>query len=486
MHSPIPTQPEPDDELVFADEPIATSSETGADWKILIVDDEEEVHRITRLALSDVVFERRRIDFISAYTGTEAKKVLETHADIAVVLLDVVMEKDDAGLEVAKYIRETLKNFRIRIVLRTGQPGKAPEKEIIVNYDVNDYKAKTELTAQKLFTTTIASLRSYKQLSTIEENKDEISRLYADLTAHSERLKGLIDQRTRQRDMFSKFVPDQFLNRLQITNFEEIKPELAKHIRLSIIFSDIRSFTNLSERMSPKETFNFLNRYYSLMCEPVEEHHGFIDKFIGDGIMALFDRQAADAIRSAIAMRRNLTAFNNHRHINNEPLIQVGIGINTGDLILGTVGSDTRIDSTVIGDSVNIASRIEGLTKVYNAGILITEDTYNSLDDPSEFRLRELDLVCVYGKEKPIRIFEVFDTDDDRTREQKLELLGVFGTGLELYRNRRWDEAIDRMTKSLMIYPLDKVAQIYLQRCHEYRDRPPPENWDGSSTQHEK
>ena len=162
-----------DDELIFADEvqeapQIVTQ---GAPWKILIADDEEEVHTITRMVLEDYVFEHRSIELLHAYTGQETKKILSEIPDIAIILLDVVMETDDAGLEVVRYIRKDLANNFIRIILRTGQPGKAPEREIIASFDINDYKEKTELTAQKLFTTVTSSLRAYKDLRIIEKNR---------------------------------------------------------------------------------------------------------------------------------------------------------------------------------------------------------------------------------------------------------------------------------------------------------------------------
>ncbi len=140
-------------------------------WKVLIVDDEPEVHAVTKLALSDFVFEEKNLEFVSAYSGAEARKILSSSCDIAIVLLDVVMETDEAGLEVAQFIRNDLKNHFTRIILRTGQPGQAPERDVIINYDINDYKSKTELTAQKLFTVIIATLRSYRDINLIEENR---------------------------------------------------------------------------------------------------------------------------------------------------------------------------------------------------------------------------------------------------------------------------------------------------------------------------
>lgn len=160
-----------DDDLIFADEDGGQSKGEASRWPLLIVDDEEEVHAVTKLALAGFDFAGRGLEFVSAHSGAEARDVLRRRSDIAVVLLDVVMETDHAGLEVADYIRNTLDNQFLRIVLRTGQPGQAPEREVIRRYDINDYKEKTELTAKKLFTVVYTALRSYRDLMTIEANR---------------------------------------------------------------------------------------------------------------------------------------------------------------------------------------------------------------------------------------------------------------------------------------------------------------------------
>ncbi len=161
------------DELLFDDGETAPAPrpEAGTPWKLLIVDDDREVHDVTRLVLNDFSFADRGLELLSAYSGAEAKAMLAEHPDIAVMLLDVVMESDHAGLEVAKYVRDELKNSAVRIVLRTGQPGQAPERAVVRDYDINDYKEKTELTAQKLSTLMYACLRSYRDIMAIEANK---------------------------------------------------------------------------------------------------------------------------------------------------------------------------------------------------------------------------------------------------------------------------------------------------------------------------
>ncbi len=160
-----------DDELLFADETDSRGECQQTLWKVLIADDEEEVHAVTRMVLDKFSFEGRKLKLFSAYSGQETKRLLQQHPDIAVLLLDVVMEEDTTGLEVVRYIREELQNHFVRIVLRTGQPGQAPERQVTMEYDINDYKEKTELTAQKLFTTITGLLRAYRDLRTIEKSR---------------------------------------------------------------------------------------------------------------------------------------------------------------------------------------------------------------------------------------------------------------------------------------------------------------------------
>jgi len=174
--------PENDDSIIFAEEDVPGYSAEYKEideekWKIAIIDDEQEVHTLTKMVLSGLVFEGKPLEFISAYSGEEARSMIAANPDTAIVLLDVVMEDESAGLKVVKYIRDELKNNMVRIILRTGQPGQAPEEKIILDYDINDYKAKTELTIQRLYTTIIASLRSYRDLTIIEANKKGLEKI---------------------------------------------------------------------------------------------------------------------------------------------------------------------------------------------------------------------------------------------------------------------------------------------------------------------
>lgn len=213
-----------DDALVFADEEQTfddenQSKDVADSWKIILVDDDVQVHQVTKLGLKHFTFEGKLLNFISAYSGDEAKQLIEEHPDTAFMLLDVVMETNDAGLKVVEYIREVLKNKLVRIVLRTGQPGEAPEDAVILNYDINDYKTKVELTQQKLMTTVIAALRSYRDVSTREKSRQELAVANADLQDFNETLEQLVKIRTQELEEKNR--------RLQQEISERIAAELA-------------------------------------------------------------------------------------------------------------------------------------------------------------------------------------------------------------------------------------------------------------------
>jgi class 3 adenylate cyclase len=198
-----------------------------------------------------------------------------------------------------------------------------------------------------------------------------------------------------------RFVPQQFLRNLDKTNILQVKKGDAKSVEMAVLFTDIRGFTSLSERVGTQETFAFLNRYLEIMEPIVESHGGFIDKFIGDAIMALFI-DPKKAVEAAIAM----VDTSKLQKLPDESKLEIGIGIHFGELILGTVGTENRLETTVIGDTVNLASRIESLTKQYSAKILVSLDVLNHLPK-DKYNWKELESVSVRGKSKPISLFHL-------------------------------------------------------------------------------
>ncbi|MEC4989980.1 MAG: response regulator [Oscillatoria sp. PMC 1068.18] len=173
---------EANQDLVFAEEDTTESSSSETYWKLLIVDDDAQVHKVTQLALKNFVFENKKIEFFSAYSQAEAQEIINKHPDIALILLDIVMDKDDSGLELINYIRNYLKNEISRIIIRTGQPGKVPENTVILNYDVDSYKTKTELTKSKLITTVVTGLRAFREIEKLDRNKDNLEAIITERT----------------------------------------------------------------------------------------------------------------------------------------------------------------------------------------------------------------------------------------------------------------------------------------------------------------
>ncbi len=266
---------------------------------------------------------------------------------------------------------------------------------------------------------------------------------------------------------YERFVPRQFLQFLNKESICDVQLGDQVQQEMSVLFSDIRSFTRFSESITPQENFNFINSYLSRMEPVISAHQGFIDKYIGDAIMALFSGEADNAVKAGIAMLYRLIEYNEHRQNQGYVPIKIGIGINTGSLMLGTVGGKNRMDSTVISDAVNLASRLESLTKEYGVSLLISHHTLARLQHPMDYSIRLVEQVKVRGKSKAVAIFEILDGEPPEIREAKLATKPIFEEGLLLYYRDRVPEAAQRFTECLGLNPRDRVAQIYLERCEE-------------------
>lgn len=282
--------------------------------------------------------------------------------------------------------------------------------------------------------------------------------------AEAERIK-FTNQLYQLNKANERFVPRQFLQLLNKESIIDVQLGDQVQLHMSVLFADIRNFTTLSEKMTPEENFRFINSYLSQMEPAIIENNGFIDKYIGDAIMALFSGSADDAVRAGIDMLHRLTEYNTTRTRPERLPIQIGIGINTGSLMLGTVGGPNRMDSTVISDAVNLASRMEGLTKEYGVSMLISHHTFTHLHHPVMYAFRVIDRVQVKGKSERVSVFEIFEADPPELRESKLLTKATFEKGLFLYTRHALREATQLFEACLELAPEDKVAQIYLKRC---------------------
>ena len=211
-----------------------------------------------------------------------------------------------------------------------------------------------------------------------------------------------------------RFVPVEFLDFLGKNSIEEVQRGDRTDLVLTVQFSDVRSFTTITEKLSPGETFDLVGDYLERVCKPVSAHNGFVDKYIGDAVMALF-LSADEAMKSCLEQLSALDATNEQRVEKGEISFEVGFGLHTGPVTLGTVGSTERIDCTVLGDSVNLASRIESLTVRYGTRLLVSSSVVDALSSPGDYELREVDRVVVKGKTEPVRLFEVIDVDASGT-----------------------------------------------------------------------
>ena len=249
---------------------------------------------------------------------------------------------------------------------------------------------------------------------------------------------------------------------------------------LSVLFSDVRGFTSLSEKMRPEELVPQLNEYLTRMTTVVFEQHGTLDKYIGDGIMAIFGAPLVQedhpyrACSTAIDMIENLRDLQNSWQKQGKPILQIGIGINSGWMLVGNIGSDRRLDYTGLGDNVNLASRLEGLTKRYGVPIIVSETTWESVKH--HFAGRLLDVVGVKGKEKLVSIFQILGRiSDSSVFDEPLER---YRKGMENYRNRNWSEAEILFKNVESWWPGDPPSCLYQQRCRELLANPPAKDWD--------
>lgn len=251
----------------------------------------------------------------------------------------------------------------------------------------------------------------------------------------------------------------------------------------TVLFSDIRSFTTLTEELGAHGTVKLLNEYFTLMVDCIQAEGGMLDKFIGDAIMAAFgipvpmgdseDR----AIRCAVAMMNVLREWNGKRASSGMKPVSIGVGLNTDTVVSGNIGSPKRMDYTVIGDGVNLASRLESACKQYNARILISENTYRRLR--GTYRIRDVDDVVVKGKTEFVRIYEVLDYHTEESFPHLMEVSGYFKEGRTAYRNANWQQAIKLFGEALRLHPNDKLSQLYIERCRHLEANPPQGEWNG-------
>jgi two-component system sensor histidine kinase ChiS len=292
-------------------------------------------------------------------------------------------------------------------------------------------------------------------------------------------LQAALEQQVTLTKAYSRFVPREILQFLGKDSITQVRLGDQTERDMTIMFSDIRAFTSLSEQMTPQENFNFINSYLSRIGPIIREYNGFIDKYIGDAVMALFPEQASDAVKAAIHMQKEVRLYNEHRANQHYQPITIGIGLHTGRVMLGTVGELERMEGTVISDTVNLASRLEGLNKLYGASIIISEHTLNSMQEASAYQVRFLGAVRVKGKQDAVNIFEVLDGNPQTVVATRVQTRADFETGLRCYYNQQFHQAVAHFDNVLSVDPADRVARLYLQRANHCIEYGVPVGWDG-------
>jgi adenylate cyclase len=288
-----------------------------------------------------------------------------------------------------------------------------------------------------------------------------------------------ISSEKRMRSTMARYMDPGLADQLLAAGGEALG---GRSVEATVLFSDVRGFTTLSEKLGPQGIVTVLNEYFTIMVDCISREGGMLDKFIGDAIMAIFglpiahDNDEDRAVKASIAMLRELFAWNKQRLTIGQLPIDMGIGLNTDTIVSGNIGSPKRMDYTVIGDGVNLASRLESACKQYGARLLISDSTHRKLK--GVYRSREIDLVVVTGKTTPVAVHEVLDFHTDDTFPNVMDCVNQFNEGIRHYRLGNWSKAIAGFEEALKANPKDKLSTIYIARCQDLQAAP-PQDWDG-------
>lgn len=403
--------------------------------RILIVDDEPINHQVLRQHLRSPHF-----DVLSAMNGLGALAMLEDpdlHVDL--ILLDVMMP-GMSGYEVAEKIRKTHLPSELPIIMVTAK-NQVTDLVRGLQIGANDYLAKP-------FT------------------KDEfLARLTTHLTLH------------RINSASSRFVPTEFIRTLGRNTITDVQLGDYTSQDITVLFTDIREYTSLTEQMSPADNFRLVRSYAGRMGPIIQSHHGFVNQYLGDGIMALFQQGPSDALQAAIDMQIEIRAYNLDRRSKERIPLKVGMGIHTGPLVLGIIGDEQRSDPAVISDTVNTTSRLEGLTKYYQANILLSEESFQLTGTDLRASCRYLGKVQVKGKKAPLGIYECFAGDPPEIIESKHESISLFKQSVDAFLAGQMDEAATGFRE--VAETGDPVAMRFLSQALHYRTEGVPKDWAG-------
>jgi signal transduction histidine kinase/ligand-binding sensor domain-containing protein/class 3 adenylate cyclase/ActR/RegA family two-component response regulator len=404
--------------------------------RILIVDDEVINQQVLTNYLSS---DNYYVDIAS--NGEEALEKISAGNSFDLILLDVMMPRL-SGYEVCLQIREKHLSSELPVIMITARD---QVEDLVHGFSTgaNDYISKPFSKDELL-----SRIKMHLNLAKINKSN-------------------------------SKFIPIEFLRSIGKESIMDVKVGDQSLLEVTVMFTDIRSYTTISEAMSPDENFNFLNRYLSHISPVIRNNHGFVNQFLGDGIMAIFIESPDDALRAAIEMQRVIEFFNKEVAGEISHPISIGIGMHTGQLMMGILGDKDRMDASVVADTVNTASRMEGLTKYFGAPIVISETTLEGLGNGDEFNCRFLGKVKVKGKTKALKIYEAIDGNPGDVVDKKVASRKFFDDGLKEYLNRSFATASVNFEKVLKLNADDKATLLYLKNSARFMVDGVDDEWDG-------
>ncbi len=404
--------------------------------RILVVDDEPINQRVLKNHLDSKGFQ-----LTQAMNGKAAMQALQSEGPFDLILLDVMMPRM-SGYEVCQQIRAQYLASELPVIMVTA---KDQLQDVVqgLSLGANDYLPKPF-------------------------HKEELfARINTQLDLH------------RIFSVAGRFVPNEFLHSLNKERITEVA--LGDHVEkeVTVLFSDIRGYTTLAESMTPQENFKFVNAFNKRMGPIIQKHQGFINQYLGDAIMAIFPKSPKDALDAAIDMQQKLITYNEERQAKGRSAIKMGIGLHTGPLIMGIIGDENRMDAATIADTVNMASRVESLTKHYGTTILVSGESLAKIDKKDQYQLRYLGKVQVKGSSEPIRIYDCFDGDLLELATKKSTTLPTFEAGLTHFFANEFPEAANAFNQVLKTNAADATARLFLNKASNYTVNGVPADWTG-------
>ena len=428
--------------------------------EILIVDDEQEI-----VVTLNQILEHASYGVRSATSGQAALQTAQAQPP-DLIILDLQMPVMN-GFETCRRLKVNPTTQDVPVIFLTDQ---VETDEIVQGFELGavDFMTKpfnhTELLHR--VGTHIELYNLQRSLSReVEIKTDEVQEAY--------------ELMERSNQVYSSFVPREFLTLLQRENILDVQLGDQIQTEMYILFSDIIAFTSLSEQLGPENSFRFINAYLSWISPIIRMNRGFIDKYLGDSIMALFPTEADEVVEAAIGMHKAMTQFNEKYIAPGSPSVQIGIGVHVGELMLGVVGESQRMETTVFSDAVNVTTQLEGLTRHYDVGLVVSEHVMARLSERDRYKFRVLDKVQVNGHSEPLVIYEIFEGNPDALIERKLGTQANYEESLRLYYDRKFTQANLLIAQALAKDPDDRVLQLHQERIAEAVSRGVADDWLG-------